>query len=789
MKFSAIVSAIAALVAPMTVVAKSQDYARHLELSLLFYEAQRSGKLPENNRIYWRHDSLLDAGKDNGVDLTGGYYDAGDNVKFNFPGAAALTLLAWSGVDYAEGYKEAGQWEYFLDAIRWGADYFVKCHTGKTELYVQVGDGTTDHAFWYPPEYVQYEYPSFKITADKPGSEVAGETAAFLAAASIVFKDEDPAYSETLLQHAKEIYDFADQYRGDYTVAVPGVISFYNTYSGYEDELAWGAAWLLRATGDETYLSKYNTIASKKYEDYDPKKFLGSTGPISWDDKRPGCYILMAMITGDEQKINNAYSYCDAVLKQPKTPGGLWYDDGLSIWGANRYASNAAAMVAMFANYLPKTDPKREEYVKFVQQQTNYILGDNPAKVNYVVGAEENSPHAVHHRGSSGVFDSQDKAALPADNVYTLWGALAGGPDGSDKYSDARSDFQMNEVALDYNAAFQMNLAFLTKEGLSVPDPESVTNFDRAYPKKAETPDIRLDFKDGEFSISTGSGMRCSGWCISYKSNYKIDQVSDCYPYKTDGDETILCNKRENNSLDEGITRTVKFQASGSDIPTEFTVLCDGFHAPLNHQSVTYKPEWGRQYKVTNGGGVGNTTPLFEETECWPGFICDGSAPKSSTTKPVATEPVTQPEQPEQPGKTTVSDDCFAKALGYKCCNDNEVTYTDESGDWGVIDGEWCGIGGGAATSKVPETTCGNDEYGCCKGCDVVYTDETGEWGVENGNWCLINSTCKATNAAEVCTGQGEGYSCCKGCEVIFTDDSGKWGVEDGNWCGISSRC
>jgi len=65
MKFISIISAIAALVAPMSVVAKSQDYARHIELSLLFYEAQRSGKLPENNRIYWRHDSLLDAGADN----------------------------------------------------------------------------------------------------------------------------------------------------------------------------------------------------------------------------------------------------------------------------------------------------------------------------------------------------------------------------------------------------------------------------------------------------------------------------------------------------------------------------------------------------------------------------------------------------------------------------------------------------------------------------------------------------------------------------------------------------
>jgi len=34
--------------------------------------AQRSGKLPEDNRIFWRHDSMVDAGKDNNVDLTGG---------------------------------------------------------------------------------------------------------------------------------------------------------------------------------------------------------------------------------------------------------------------------------------------------------------------------------------------------------------------------------------------------------------------------------------------------------------------------------------------------------------------------------------------------------------------------------------------------------------------------------------------------------------------------------------------------------------------------------------------
>ena len=118
MKISLLFSLVLSLLL-INISSKSQDYARHIELSLLFYECQRSGPLPKNNRIFWRHDSLVDAGSDVGVDLTGGYYDAGDNVKFNFPGASALTLLAWSGIDFAEGYKKAGQWDYYLDAIKW----------------------------------------------------------------------------------------------------------------------------------------------------------------------------------------------------------------------------------------------------------------------------------------------------------------------------------------------------------------------------------------------------------------------------------------------------------------------------------------------------------------------------------------------------------------------------------------------------------------------------------------------------------------------------------------------
>ena len=585
----------------INIIAKSQDYSRHLELSLLFYECQRSGPLPKTNRIYWRHDSLVDAGSDVGLDLTGGYYDAGDNVKFNFPQAASITLLAWSGIEFKEGFKKSNQYEILLDTVKWATDYFIRGHPEKDVLYVQVGDGITDHSFWYPPEYIDYKYPSYKIDAEHPGSEVAGETAASLAATSILFKNEDSVYSELCLKHAIEIYEFADTYRGDYTQSVPNVVSFYASYSGFLDELAWAALWLYRATGDVNYYEKYNAIADVKYDSWDPRKFSGATGPISWDDKRPGCYILAALVSNEEKRLKEAYNYCDAVIAQPTTPGGLWYDDGLSIWASNRYAANAASMVAIFANYLPESDNKRNDYIKFVKSQIDYILGDNPEGINYVVGAEDNSPKSVHHRGASGVYDSSDKGAKPEFNIYTLYGALAGGPGKNDNYVDDRSNYQMNEVALDYNAGFTICLASLVQFGLNVEDKGKILEFDRAWPQKAPTPDIRIKIAGGKVSIATGSGMMCSGWCILL------------------GDQKA-CNIREKNFLDgEGTFIETSMTASGSE--NEFEVLCDGYHANLQGQGM-YKPEFGHLYKVIGEGGPENTKPLFEESKCWPSHIC-----------------------------------------------------------------------------------------------------------------------------------------------------------------------
>jgi len=55
--------------------AMKYNYRQALKLSVLFFDAQRSGKLPADNPIPWRQDSALEDGSDVGIDLSGGWYD------------------------------------------------------------------------------------------------------------------------------------------------------------------------------------------------------------------------------------------------------------------------------------------------------------------------------------------------------------------------------------------------------------------------------------------------------------------------------------------------------------------------------------------------------------------------------------------------------------------------------------------------------------------------------------------------------------------------------------------
>lgn len=147
---------------------------------------------------------------------------------------------------------------------------------------------------------------------------MAGEMAASLAAASIAFKKADPTYSAKLVTHAKAIYTFADKHRETYTKEITDALSYYKSFSGFGDELAWAAAWLLRATND----SFYQKEVDKHFAEFS-SLLNGRPSGFGWDDKTAGVQTLMAQITGQQKYKDLVKNFCEWVVhKAPRTPKG-----------------------------------------------------------------------------------------------------------------------------------------------------------------------------------------------------------------------------------------------------------------------------------------------------------------------------------------------------------------------------------------------------------------------------------------------------------------------------------
>ena len=448
------------------------NYGEALQKSITFYSAQRAGDLPDPYTLNWRSDAFnYELEQENGqysVDagILNRYMDAGDSPTFVLPISSAMTTMAWSGIEFGDGFTDSNQMDELLDTLRWHADWCIAAHPEPNVFAGQIGQGGPSHGFWGPAEvHTQadgYRPKIWWLTPEKPGSEAAGEASAFLAAASILFTQSDPSYAQTLLEHARELYSFAHTYQGTYTDSIPEVASFYNSFSGFKDELSWSAAWLYRATGEESYLSD----AEMHFDAANPDPLWAQ----SWDGKINGTACLLAALTGKAKYTNAIETHLDHW--QPDggiayTPGGLaWLDT----WGSLRYAANTSFIAFAYAKMVGDPDGR---YQAFGESQIDYILGNNPRNSSYVCGFGENSPTQPHHRSAHGSWNNQITDPLP--NRHTLWGALVGGPASADDfdYADVRSDYIANEVACDYNAGLVASLGRMTEYFGGTPLPDS----------------------------------------------------------------------------------------------------------------------------------------------------------------------------------------------------------------------------------------------------------------------------------------------------------------------------
>ncbi|MPZ85939.1 MAG: endoglucanase [Actinophytocola sp.] len=504
------------------------NYAEALQKSLWFYEAQQSGPVPGWNRVSWRGDSGLSDGADVGLDLTGGWYDAGDHVKFGFPMAASATMLAWGAVEYRDAYAAAGRLDELRSNLRWVNDYFITAHPAPNVLYGQVGNGGTDHAWWGPAEVMPMARPAYRIDASCGGSDLAGETAAAMAASSMVFRRTDPGYADTLLTHARQLYTFADTVRGKYSDCITDASGYYNSWSGYTDELVWGATWLYRATGDGSYLTKaeaeYDNLGQEPGTGYRSYKWT-----IAWDDKSYGAYVLLAMLTGDARYVTDADRWLDYWTvgvdgqRVPYSPGGQAV---LDRWGSLRYAANTAFVALVYSDWT--TDATRKQrYHDFAARQIDYALGDNPRGASFVVGFGQNPPRNPHHRTAHGSWSNSIQS--PQDNRHVLYGALVGGPpQPDDQYVDDRTDYVMNEVATDYNAAFTGALARMYLEYGGEP----LTGF-----PVAEQPDGPEIFLQAAVNSAGPNYTEIKTYVVN-RSGWPVDDGSFRYYLTLDGDTT-----------------------------------------------------------------------------------------------------------------------------------------------------------------------------------------------------------------------------------------------------------
>uniref|UniRef100_F6RWX2 cellulase n=1 Tax=Ciona intestinalis TaxID=7719 RepID=F6RWX2_CIOIN len=434
------------------------NYAEALAKSMLFYEAQRSGSLPPNQRVRWRGNSAMNDGSDNNIDLSGGYYDGAGYIKYNFPMAFSSTLISWSVIRYGRTYRALGQYNHALDTIKWATDYFIKCHPEPNLFYGQVSDKSADSQFFGRPEDMTYQRRSYKIDFTQPeiGTDLAAEAAAAMASAAIVYKTVNPSYSNTLQQHAVELYNFATTApRRPYSRSIRHAAQAYGTEaSSYKDELAWAALWLYKLTRLPVYLNDAKRIVNLL--DESRRRPL-----LNVNVKTAGVQLLLSEMT-NTRRFKAAFKlFCthaqpeqssNLLSRSDYTNRGLLY---VNQWGPLRYAANTAFICAMAADNNVDTERNRV----LAQNQLNYILGSNGR--SFVVGFGTNPPTKVFHQSSycppppaaCNRFDAE------TPNAHILYGALVGGPSESDSFMNQRMNQKQSSVTLDYNAGYQATLA------------------------------------------------------------------------------------------------------------------------------------------------------------------------------------------------------------------------------------------------------------------------------------------------------------------------------------------
>ncbi|MCM3872263.1 MAG: glycoside hydrolase family 9 protein, partial [Pyrinomonadaceae bacterium] len=394
------------------------DYRDALEKAIWFFDANKCGSTVAANNVFpWRGSCHLTDGNQASpaLDLTGGFHDAGDHVKFGLPQGFSASVLGWSLYEYRADFDREGLTPKTLSTLKYFTDYFLKAHPNATTFYYHVGDGNADHGFWGSPENQTGTRPLLVARPGTPASDILGQTAGALALMSINYRSTDAAYANRCLTAARELFDLGRTNLGRGSDGGGG--AFYRSTSHFDD-LAWAAIWLSIATGDQTFLAPVDGWISQPNDTNDNPYMKQWT--MAWDDMTVANLLKMFELTGQAKYATglrwNLVWYRDTLRK---TPSGLpWLDQ----WGVLRYASAEAGI-----GYLAYKKFGFDDFFARGNFIIDYALGNNPRNGSYVTNYLTNPPRHPHHRANEPVQGGPTNGIL---------GALVGGPGQGDDYAD-----------------------------------------------------------------------------------------------------------------------------------------------------------------------------------------------------------------------------------------------------------------------------------------------------------------------------------------------------------------
>ncbi len=456
---------------PMNALAADHNYAEALELSLYFYDANQCGSEVDDNCLTWRGNchtqdataSLNDAqglsaaslsaikeqnGGSDTVDVSGGYHDAGDHIKFSMTMGFSISSLGWSYYSYPSSYIESGCEDHLLYILRNACDYFMKvtyldANDDVIAFCYQVAAEGEDHSTWTAPEGQTMKRTTYWADASHPSADASGQMAAALATTALAFQDKDPAYSAECLVYANALADFTKKYP---QATYDGIGSMYGSGS-QTDDVAWSELWCAIANNGgklpDSYTPTYKLTGQGCYngDQYDGWMY-------SWDKVWSGYAALLAEV-GYEKN-----TYVEEMKSSLNKQGGLSTSKyNAAGWGASRY-NCALQMLALHIADATGDD----SYAEAAKFQMDYILGNNSFGYSFLSGYGTAWPTHIHHRAANpGTGDPNANTAC----TYTLYGGLIGGPDSEGNYKDDQNSYQFTEPALDYNACYALAIAGL----------------------------------------------------------------------------------------------------------------------------------------------------------------------------------------------------------------------------------------------------------------------------------------------------------------------------------------